>query len=421
MILGLLAFGTTVAFWPGVYGPATAPRWMLLTVALPLLLLFTRPAPEVTWPHRLGLALLAWAALTMLWTPQPLDGLEVLVQLSVGAAAFIVGARAASLEWFYAGLGSGVAFSVGLALAQWYDPSSVAWTRTVYPAGLFVNAGVLAEAAVLVLVVAVAQRMWVRAVLMMPALLVTGSRGAYAALAVVCTAWAWRRSRLVGASMLVLILGALVLVGAIGWRSDALIERLQMWVDTARGVSLLGAGIGSFASQFPHLSTGIDTLAARPEHAHNDLLEIAFELGVVGLGLAVAFLIALLRRGFARDDQTEALVLTAFVVLGLFSFSMHNPLTLLAAMVCAGRIIDIRGLVRGVAGVGGDRVRVRTTVQAGAASASYPALSVFGGHDAVTADVSYGVGVDAGGVRPALQNDRMAERGAWGAGGGAGF
>jgi O-antigen ligase len=59
---------------------------------------------------------------------------------------------------------------------------------------------------------------------------------------------------------------------------------------------LLGSGLGSFATAFPHYRVFYDGFLIN--HAHDDYLELLLETGLAGFGVAVWFVVVLYREGF---------------------------------------------------------------------------------------------------------------------------
>jgi O-antigen ligase len=106
----------------------------------------------------------------------------------------------------------------------------------------------------------------------------------------------------------------------------------------------LGAGPGTFGSLFP----GFDTLATLDKvyvnHAHNDVLELLFELGAVGIGLYLAA-VAVIASGFRRHalrrggDGVQwacALGLFALLVHGWVDYPVRVPLVAMVALTLLG-------------------------------------------------------------------------------------
>jgi len=93
--------------------------------------------------------------------------------------------------------------------------------------------------------------------------------------------------------------------------SEGFEERWKIWVDTYRILKdfpLFGSGLGTFSQVFPMYRTFyIQNLVT---HAENDLLHLASEVGLVGIGLVLALLSLLFYRAISgirslhhRDSQ----------------------------------------------------------------------------------------------------------------------
>jgi O-antigen ligase len=116
-----------------------------------------------------------------------------------------------------------------------------------------------------------------------------------------------------------------------------------------------GSGIGSFPSVYATVEKPADLLAGRyANHAHNDLLEMWLETGLVGPTLLILFLIWLTRKGiavFAKPNSDlppvdRALVRASIlIILLLLAHSLvdyplrTSAMTALFAFAC-GLLID---------------------------------------------------------------------------------
>ena len=109
----------------------------------------------------------------------------------------------------------------------------------------------------------------------------------------------------------------------INLRPSSVIERWAIWTDTIKGLTFQGHGIGSYYFLFPFVNETFDTTLARPEHPHNELLEIWFELGTIGVFLYASMVAAAYR---VADDVSRCLI-AAFITIGMFEFPSHVPLT----------------------------------------------------------------------------------------------
>ena len=215
---------TTAAYWPGVFSPAMTPRWIALSLIAPALLLYRQQPVAVTRAHIAGLAFILWAALTTFCSESsPLDTLNALWQVAIlGAIGFLLGSQTPSLRPFLLPLllawASRVSFP-GSPAAGWIDMPAIN-----VPSGLFVNRIPMGEAAALVLIWLIAERLWWWTLLPLPALALSGARGAMLALGIGLVAMLWRRpSWLIGcllaAAMALLGYGLLRIIRPPPWSS----------------------------------------------------------------------------------------------------------------------------------------------------------------------------------------------------------
>lgn len=295
-----------VAFVPGISDPAWAPRWIVLMLGAPLLgmlVVLGRPTVGLGAAFAFG----AWAALSAAWAFEPLDAGWMLVKLGIAVPLILLGWSLPSLWLVLMGAAAGLAVS-----------SAVLLTGDV--AGLFNGKNYLALPAAMVLAGLVAERMWFWAALAAPAALLPMSRTTLVALAAAALPWLWRQSRAGTAALL------LAGVAAVAWlRPDTIgiAERLIIWKAMLPAITLTGHGAGSFFALFPSHAPGWDFLASRPHFAHSDVLQVGYEIGLVGLALfAVAlYFSAKTQRGPARA------MLIVFTVEACFDSPLHFPAT----------------------------------------------------------------------------------------------
>lgn len=330
MILGFLL---TVLFVPTIIGAATTPRWALLAVAVGLMTPLVRS--RITPAHAWGTALIAWAALSLIWTANIYDGIDALMKCLILAGLFRIGAANESLRRFFIGAALGMSLSSATAIAQflgWHGiPQSSIW-----PPGLFINSILMGEAAGLVLIGCAIYRLWWLIPGVMPALGLSMCRSALVALVAVTLIWMWRKSK-----WLAMIAGlvAVAMVLSMPTNVSSLIARFEYWRYTIPQISLFGYGLGSFYTLYP--TFGGDTFLERPEHLHNDWIEFTFELGAFVAALLCAFF-------HAVGTGPLAFVLVAFLVECCFGFGSHMAVTGCIAALCAGHLArghaDIRDL-----------------------------------------------------------------------------
>jgi O-antigen ligase len=281
----------SAAFVPTFSGAATSPRWAMLAVLLPFMLLEGRG--RFTAAHGWGLAFIAWSVVTLAWSSNALDGLDALFKLVLMAQAFVLGSRTESLNPLIHGMAWGLGISSVLVIIQWLGWQDIVITRATPNSGLFVNSGSLGEIAALVLVGTIAFRWWWLSLLVLPSVIIPGSRGAWVGLAAAAIVWLWHRSKPAALTVLGFAIAGTIALALWSFRLSAVTERLGIWSDTISGLTLFGHGLGSFYTSYPYYAQSMDIFVARPEHAHNDFLEVAFETGPLGLALVGLFLLTL--------------------------------------------------------------------------------------------------------------------------------
>lgn len=334
-----LAFGVPAAYWPGMPEAVQVAKWAVIA-ASPLMLLWLRPRWSII--HTLAVLLIAWAAFTLLWAPSLPHAADALCKMALGFVLFVIGYETDDLERFWIGCALGLMPSALIAIAQACGIFIIedAWSL---PPGLFGNPNLMGEFAALVLIGLALQGAWVWMPTALTALVLAQARGAF--LAVIATTMI-AKPRLGAALVIVLALGVTFSVQRNLASTDSLRERMTIWRDAGSALTPIGSGIGSF-------ETVMRAHTSRPtkivQHAHNDALELAIELGIPGIVLAAMLL--LLIAGRARN--AERLVLAALAIEAMFGFPLHNPGTVFIGAVVAGHaargfaVVRLRELVGG--------------------------------------------------------------------------
>jgi hypothetical protein len=325
-----VGFLASSLYWPGIAGAASTPRWAFLFAAVPWMLLPRR----MSTAHVAGALFIGWAILTIAWGAAPLDGVGALAELLLLAACFCLGNQIENLRPIIIGAALGLTVSSGFAVAQWWGFEPI---RGGYASGLFSNGNYLAEAAALVIVGVIAERLWWVLPGLLPALLLPHARGAI--LAAVLGMIVAFRSRL----EVVIALGGAVAIAGL-WSAFHLdpttLDRLDLWNTALRNVTFFGHGIGSFWAVYPDLDMRA-VVTESPEFAHNEFLNIAFEIGIPGLVLALAFCATM-----AGPIDTSRLILIALAVESCFAFPLHLPTSAFLGAICAGHAVRTRYLLR---------------------------------------------------------------------------
>ena len=323
--LGVLAFVVSVAYWPGILGQTTTPRWVALAIGLALV---SRLDPRKVEPKILCLLSLglAWAAVGLAWTPDRLAGMLQLFYFGTFGLAFIAAAGEADFDGIMTGFALGIGVSSTLAIPQVFGWSPVVEFNV--PAGLFFNREILAELAAPVAVWAVLRRSPLAVLPLLPLALCQSRVGVLSAALGLLYAWKARtRTKVLALSILAVAASASIL-----WLGPGKLysgeERMAIWRAAAAGMTLFGRGIGWFQHAHPLYDT-----------AHSDGLQAFAEFGVGALfWLAIPALIFWRKRG----SDVERAVLAAACVEAAVSFPLHTPTTGFLGAVVAGFLARAR-------------------------------------------------------------------------------
>lgn len=311
---------------------------VFLGVLLPLGALALRARPEP-----FGLSLLAYAGLSLAWATIMPDALMGMLWVLLVVSGLSLGRELeldAVMFWFTLGLLP----NVGIAWLQWLDGaespildylinvSKIFQGNMSQPSGLFVNKNFLGEVLVLVVLWTAWRRRYIMLLCCLPGLWLAQSKEAVLAFGAGLLAWALPRSWPLVAAPVGLALAA--------YNPSSLEVRLGLWGGALQGVSLWGHGIGQFYTALPLYVS--DTLLYRDHHAHNDLIELWFELGAFGLmwGALLATTAYLKSAGLSR------VLLVALGIQSLVAFPLYVPTTLFLWIILVGGILGNRSLER---------------------------------------------------------------------------
>lgn len=356
-------------------------------------------APLLRPPGVFLLGWLAWAALSLVWSPSAGMGAERLFRMLPGCVFFAVGAGAGRRERLALvaaiAVGGTLVGAYGLAQMLGFDP--VDWARRGVPFATMGNENMLAQYLELTLpcVLLVAARLPVRTALFwLPAypvllwllLLGTCSRGAAlgtvvglgALFACAARVHAFRERRLKRVFIFAAVAFVLVAVFASGpipgavdrgrpsertlspWEEVMTVARfdlpsnrfrIEAWRDALamwRDYPAAGAGAGAFHVLWPrYASEELLRMAveyeAKAYHAHNEYLHALAELGPLGAGLLVCFvggtLVLLWRRAREGDPAYPPCLALGLVALAFHagvSFPFSSAATFAAFCTMAG-------------------------------------------------------------------------------------
>lgn len=350
----MFALGAIVSlcYVPGLTGAFIATQWPVLSILLPLVMLF-RGTPMTPF-HWLGALFIAYATVRLWHSPIFADGVQGLWMVYIMGLGFWFGSTLTDLRGLYQGLAFGVSVSAAVAVSQQLGFTWVPYVSDA-PAGLYVNAVAQGVACALVIVALVTERLWLWVPLPALGLALSGSRGAWVALAFGLAAayfrrlWVFAGAAAAAAAFLVLPLS----------KSDAV--RASIWSATIDNLTWLGYGPGAFFSWL----LVRDGATFYPEYAHNDALQLAFEYGVWA-----ALPLGILAYGLTRTTEPGWPVLVAFAIAGCYSMPLWVGVASFIGCVVAGRVVAGGYLARGV------RHYSRQHVLPGRRETDYPGFAV---------------------------------------------
>ena len=177
------------------------------------------------------------------------------------------------------------------------------------------------------------------------------ARGAIVGGLVAGLVWLWSRSRILAGLLALLSICAVVIW--IDQRSSSILERWTIWRETIPALSFRGYGIGSYYFLYPFITQAFDTTLARPEHPHNELMEIWFELGFIGTFIYATLVAA----AYRVADSVSRCIMVAFVTMGMFEFPSHVPVTAFLGALVLGYSVRRGSSIWAKYEQGGSRLR----------------------------------------------------------------
>ena len=334
---GLFAFLISVAFWRNISASATTPRWAIIVIVSALSLFLIRIRPTLS--HVLFGLFIGYALLSLSWSEVPIEWVKPFVQLLFMFFLFCFAAERDCTKAVVIGSAIGLAVNDVVVIGQFYGFDYVPKLQTL--SGLWMNHDNGGEFAALILVGAIFLRIWWIIPLAIPTIFFPipyihlqfypPARGACSALLLTgfCLLLKDRPKTLVLSGILLFAVG----IGAgLMWGGAGVTERIDIWLDTLAGLTWFGHGYGSYYATFPAYGHTINTLLARPANAHNDPLELIYEMGIGFILVA-----ALCRNLWRSPLVAEKAILLCFGFESLFGFIVHMPATAALFAVMAGR------------------------------------------------------------------------------------
>lgn len=340
MVQAFLFFILTIITVPFMPSGGTVPRWAFLSIMCAVFLFRN----SLSWPF-LGmvayLLLMAWVG------PVGFDAAFIFWHFLLLAVLFCW-AQGANLKHIAIGAGLGMAVNSGFVIGQ-----VLGWNvipQLVPNSGLFYNHNMGAEAAAMILALVVTYRLW----WLIPGILPTlafGSRAPILALGVAagCVLWRWSRFAALMTTLGVTLFVVVFMQGEGGHRgvivSADLMQRIGVWQDMLPHLTIWGHGLGSFIGEYPAFQHHTNPLELRFENAHNDFLQVTYELGLGGIVLIGV----LLMRMIAAPFSPAWYALVVFLVEACFGFPLYEPVSGALAACCAGVLFagcdSLRGLL----------------------------------------------------------------------------
>lgn len=126
-------------------------------------------------------------------------------------------------------------------------------------------------------------------------------------------------------------------------RAEIWTNSILLWLDSPLG----GTGLGGFNFEYPkyqeaHLAylpdLYLDQATWYVGQAHNEILQVLAELGIVGLLLAGLFLALVFKAPWAEDKKAPFLGLLAIGATALIAFPLQNPGTAFVSAACLGQM-----------------------------------------------------------------------------------
>mgnify|MGYP001598570631 CR=1 FL=1 len=329
-----LGFLIVVAYIPGWTGAAIPSSYFALMIILPILL-WLRDI-EITSNHLFGGLFVLYAGISVLWSISVSIGFfAFLHQVLVLGLVFCLGSTLLydDLKRVIIGLAAGLSISAILAIQQWisfkFGYVNFVFANHTVIAGLFVNSNVLCEISAIMLIALLVFKLYWWIPIALPGILFVHSRAAILGLLICALIYIAKISKL-GVFILICLAGLIGFVTYGYFNSASIYERIDLWTDTLRGLTVFGSGAGSYELRFPMHALAIDTSIARPRYAHNDFLHLIYEYGI-----AVCLLIPIILN-VLKVNKDEKYIFICFGTISLFSFPLFSPVSAFVGILVAG-------------------------------------------------------------------------------------
>lgn len=309
----------------------------------------------------LALCFFAWAGLSLLWTPDQAQGAFQLSHALVALCAFVVVSRLPDRAVDLAILPGVLLALLGHYVLLYVLPPDWYGAFGNKNFGAEFLLGAIPLAAVALWGTRFRHIAWLAAAAGVVLLFTVYGQANAKYVALLCLGISiagylvYRRFYLLAAIIVLLPLDALVLWGFNAWSFSSLRVRIELWTNTLAlwlEKPLQGHGFGSFNHEYPryaeyHLSLfpEMGTLLNQPAMfsgaAHSEPLQLLAELGLIGLFLACALVLVLIRERVRRGNLTATdygCLATVILTLGagLVGFPLQNAATIALAVMALG-------------------------------------------------------------------------------------
>lgn len=336
--LSLLGLGVIAIYIPGVTGASIPSGWLWLMFILPALLIYYKA--EIKLEHKLGFIFLLIAALSLLWTTRFNIGFFYYLQIVALGIAFYIGSCLKDLKPVFKGLAVGLGINAVIGIAQYFGWYGYIYTNPNEVAATFVNGNIFCEISVVILIALVVFDLYWWIPVTIPGIILYSSRAGLLALFVCGLIYFYGKSKritLLFISLFSIFIIVYYFYGIHNFKLSSVNERFEVWRDTLRGLTLFGNGIGSYETLYPSHAIEINTIVQRPKYAHNDILNLVYELGIFSLILVPFFWNILILK------CKENLVLYAIIIISMATYPFHTPYSSFIWFIVAGYIVGNNG------------------------------------------------------------------------------
>lgn len=327
----LFGFLIATAYIPGWIGGTISTSYFVLMIGLPILL-YNAEIP-ITRLHLYGTCFLLYCFVSLAWSYSFNVAFFVFLQMIVCALAFCYGSCLDDLKPIFKGLALGLGVSAVIAIFQKFGFDFVFVAETPNKvAGLFVNPNMYSEISVILLVALLALKQWIWTLVTLPGIVWSYSRAAVTALLICCLIFMWNKSKAF-TILLIPVMALAVTAYYLNGHFDisSINERMAIWSDSVRGLTLFGHGVGSYEILLPFYAHDLDTVKVIPRYAHNDYLHLLFEFGI-----GCVFLIPFI--SLIKNNNNEKYILCSVAVIAMFSFPLHIPMSAFMFFLVAGHV-----------------------------------------------------------------------------------